>query len=304
VKLVAAMGAGTMPIESHSNPVCFRKITTVADDFGLTENINNGIIYSFTNGILNSTAVLMGGMATDHAFKLAEKNPGLEIGLHLAIVESKSLTGKRSTCTDPKDYFPDHVCLHRHWKTFIPRWVSGIIDPKDLESELERQFEAFTSKFGPPPFVNGTQHLHVLPGISEMVIRLARKYGAKVLRAPADTTAGSPAGRVLNFLSRRFARIARNEGFIVPDHFFGFSVSGTLRQKDLSSFMAGAEVGGVTEIMVHPGRDCPVMKGLLPRSYGYFKWEQEMAALTSRETKDVANAGDVILASFSRHYGF
>jgi len=54
-----------------------------ADDFGLTNGVNYGIIDSFLYGITTSTTLIANGSAFDHAVELASDHPDLEIGVHL-----------------------------------------------------------------------------------------------------------------------------------------------------------------------------------------------------------------------------
>ena len=62
-----------------------------ADDFGLTNGVNYGIIDSFLYGITTSTTLLANGAAFDHAVELASDHPELEIGVHLNLTLGKPL---------------------------------------------------------------------------------------------------------------------------------------------------------------------------------------------------------------------
>ncbi|MEO0560134.1 MAG: ChbG/HpnK family deacetylase, partial [Bacteroidota bacterium] len=58
-----------------------------ADDFGLSEPVNQGIADAHTGGIVTSTTWLAGGDAADEAVELARTAPQLEVGLHLALTD-------------------------------------------------------------------------------------------------------------------------------------------------------------------------------------------------------------------------
>lgn len=60
-----------------------RKIIVNADDFGLDEAVNYGIIKAYTDGIVSSTSIMANMPGFDHAVKLAKFHPGLHIGVHL-----------------------------------------------------------------------------------------------------------------------------------------------------------------------------------------------------------------------------
>jgi chitin disaccharide deacetylase len=53
-----------------------------ADDFGLTEGVNQGIIEAHTGGIVTSTSLMVDAAAAEQAVRLAAGHPGLSIGLH------------------------------------------------------------------------------------------------------------------------------------------------------------------------------------------------------------------------------
>ena len=57
-----------------------------ADDFGLSKEINKGIVSAFHNGILRSTSLMPNGDAFDNAVEIALANPGLGIGIHISLV--------------------------------------------------------------------------------------------------------------------------------------------------------------------------------------------------------------------------
>lgn len=56
-----------------------------ADDFGIHEDVNDGIIQAYLGGLVRSTSLLVNMPATGHAVQLAKEHPELEVGLHLNI---------------------------------------------------------------------------------------------------------------------------------------------------------------------------------------------------------------------------
>ena len=53
-----------------------------ADDFGLTDGINQGIIEAHAGGIVSSTSLMVYGAAAEQAVRLAAEHPALSVGLH------------------------------------------------------------------------------------------------------------------------------------------------------------------------------------------------------------------------------
>ena len=57
-----------------------------ADDFGISEEVNEAIIRAFKEGVLRSCSLIVTGSAFDHAVRLAKVNRGLAVGIHLITI--------------------------------------------------------------------------------------------------------------------------------------------------------------------------------------------------------------------------
>ena len=63
-----------------------KKLIVNADDFGLAESINRGIIKGYKDGFITSTSLMCSAPAFADAVKLARLTPGLGLGIHLTLV--------------------------------------------------------------------------------------------------------------------------------------------------------------------------------------------------------------------------
>ena len=63
-----------------------------ADDFGISEGINRGILEAHLYGIVTSTTVMPNGLSLANAISLAKSNPSLGVGIHINIVEGKPVS--------------------------------------------------------------------------------------------------------------------------------------------------------------------------------------------------------------------
>ena len=68
-----------------------KQLIVNADDLGLTTAVNRGILRAFQDGIVTSASLLVTGSAFEDAVALARLNPELEVGLHLALVEERTV---------------------------------------------------------------------------------------------------------------------------------------------------------------------------------------------------------------------
>lgn len=58
------------------------KVIVDADDFGMSEAINHGIIKSYVDGLTTSTLLMPNLPTAEHAVALAKNYPGLFVGQH------------------------------------------------------------------------------------------------------------------------------------------------------------------------------------------------------------------------------
>ena len=68
-----------------------KKLIMNADDFGLSEAVNYGILKGFQDGILTSTTIMANMPGFDHAVEMAKQHPEMHIGVHLNLTCYKPL---------------------------------------------------------------------------------------------------------------------------------------------------------------------------------------------------------------------
>ncbi len=56
-----------------------RRLIVNADDFGISETVNEAVIRAFTEGVLTSCSLMVTGEAFEHAVSLARAHPGLVV---------------------------------------------------------------------------------------------------------------------------------------------------------------------------------------------------------------------------------
>ena len=280
-----------------------RKLIVTADDLGLSTEINQGIIDAFQSGIVTSASLLVNAPETESAVDLARENPGLEIGLHWSLVEGHCLLRRECSLTDTRRYLGNPVCLHRHWKPFMTRYFLGQIRMRELAEELELQAQRFLTFFPDIPFANGTQHLHLLPGIRDLIINLAKKYGIRALRVPhkiiptPEIKARALFSRMMSKLGHDFFFDLGGSAIRTTDSFAGFDMSGAIHADRIFSLLDALPEGSC-ELMTHPGMDCPALRKQLPWAYGEFDWNREREALISSRIMNKIDSLGISLIRF------
>ena len=140
------------------------KVLFNADDFGLTKGITDGIIKAHIEGVINSTTLMMNGLAVDYAVAQAKENPSLNIGIHLVLTWGKPLA----------NHVPDLVNANGTFKynnTFTSMQAPNLLQ---VEQEWEAQIQAFL-KTG-----LSLHHVHGWEPLKDIVIKLAEKYHVPV----------------------------------------------------------------------------------------------------------------------------
>lgn len=272
-----------------------------ADDFGLHESINAGIIKGYQEGLITSTSLMCSAEAFDDAVKLAKENSGLGIGIHLTLVGGvKPLlaSDKIPSLVDASGVFPENYTV------FIKKFFSGKVAKNEIKAELSAQIEKALETGLNITHVDSHQHLHVLPGITSIVIELCKKYGIKRIRMPAEsifysggynTSLGRKIGRAgLTFCTYLAELQAQKAGFVYPNNFFGMLAGGNLNEK-LVEKMIYAMPTGVTEVMTHPGVNDELLRQKF--TWGYH-WTCELAAFLSAKNKKEIKASGIVLINF------
>ena len=121
-----------------------KSIIVTADDLGLDPSINDGIVEAYKNGLVTCSALLMNAPSTDEGIVIAKDNPGLEVGIHLSIVEGFSLRNIHSTITSETSYFENGICKIQNFEEYRlnaseKKQVARYLLPSDTREGAKRR---------------------------------------------------------------------------------------------------------------------------------------------------------------------
>lgn len=277
-----------------------RLLIVHADDFGLSSDIDAGILRAHREGIVTSASLVAGGESFSAAVAAARDTPTLDIGAHLTLVGERPVLDPRLV---PSLVGPDGR-FHRHANGFIARFLTGRIVMGELRAELASQLERLLATGLPISHLDSHQHLHVLPGISRLTAELAREHGISFIRLPRERRPpgrGSDAGRL-----RRLQRVALQgcsalarrhgprQGRRHPDAFHGFLDGGRLDRTALLRVL-DAVGPGLSELMCHPGLGVAPLPHHV--DWGY-RWSAELDALTDPRVRERVDALSLQLVGY------
>lgn len=155
-----------------------KKFILNADDFGMSKPLNKAILEGYTAGLLKSASLVANGKAFDEALEKVIPNcPELGVGIHLNIMEGKSLCADLTTLTDKDGNF-NNTYLQLLIKSYNPKEKEFF---EELEREFRRQIEKIMSKTR-VSHIDSHMHIHSIPPIFDLVCRLAKEYGINQVR--------------------------------------------------------------------------------------------------------------------------
>ena len=149
-----------------------------ADDFGMSHAFNRAVLEGYGEGILKSASLVANGEAFEEAVnEIIPACPDLGVGVHLNIIEGKSLCRELDTLTDSEGNFNNSFgqllikSLNTKDNTFM----------EQLEKEFRAQIEDIQAKTF-VTHIDSHVHTHSIPRIFDLVCRLAKEYGISQIR--------------------------------------------------------------------------------------------------------------------------
>ena len=229
------------------------KLIVHADDLGETAEITYGIFECIDVGVVTSTSILANMPATDFALsEVLKYGCDVSFGVHINLCEGRPLTKPR-TLTQPDGMFlpKREVALNA---------IFGRLDLKEVETELSAQIESIMRNGIQISHIDSHKHLHQLPGISKVVVGLARNYGIERIRCtlekgiwPRGLGISARISRLVRgYLAKLAGSYFKEARLRYPDRVF--DIRELITQKTHNKRLAFLKrMEGITEMFCHPG---------------------------------------------------
>lgn len=278
-----------------------KRVIINADDFGLCEGVNSGIIKAFREGILTSASLMTNTPGFEQAVELARANPSLGVGVHLNLVRGLPLV-------EPKE-IPALVKKNGYFYGSVYPVFSGLLRGKINIEEVEREWRAQIERaLGAGLSVthlDSEKHSHTFPPLFRLTLKLAAEYGICRVRYINERCFVWPPSQMLKawliagWCSREKPHL-EGLGIKVVDHFHGLCQAGRVTAQWLKKILKKLRPGS-TEIMTHPGfltEDLLELEKNLGSYYINRRREAELEALISPELKFLVKELDIKLISY------
>jgi predicted glycoside hydrolase/deacetylase ChbG (UPF0249 family) len=251
-------------------------LIVTADDLGLTGSINNGIAESVKDGIVTAVALIPSGEAFGQAVEIARDLKFSAIAAHLSLTEGSPVSDPKSVSsivTSDGRFYPGYGRL-------FSAFLFNKIDPKHIYTELKSQMDALKKTGLKVSYLTSHQHIHMMPGMLEVFLAIAREYGIPAMRPTHKDKIVMPISVAKIYKSMVLSALSGN---MHPDAFMGFLDGGSISEDTLIGLLKSLREG-VTEIACHPGF---MGAEILARHRFHMGCEEELSALASPKVRKV-----------------
>ena len=279
-----------------------RYLIVNGDDFGLSSQVNAGIVHAHQHGILTNTSLMVSGPAWKDAVARAKETPSLSVGLHLTLVQGRATLPPHftSALTDFGGNFLDNPTHAGMRYFFRPRARD------QLRDESRAQIEKFLATGLPLDHVDGHLNIHMHPTVLDILIPLLLEYNIPAMRVSHEPLALSLALDARSGMRKRwesliFTRLALGAKkklhaarIAFPSVLFGLHQSGEITESYLLRLIPQL-TSGVTEIYCHPAfLPCLEVQRWTPT----YRRDVELDALTRRSVRNALEEREVKLISY------
>ena len=280
-----------------------------ADDLGWTEGVNRGIVEAHRNGIVTSASLLANGSAFASGVEVARSVPGLGVGVHLNLSDGPPVAARElvtSLVNDRGEFEggPENLLL---------RVARGGLALHEVEQEWEAQIEKVRDAGIQLTHLDGHKHVHMLPGLFEIALRLAKRYGIGAIRVAHEASSLRAAlstgeelhtaavlkqgvqARGLKLLARDARELAERAGISTADYFCGIAQTGEMTKQGVAQLLRSLP-DGTTELMCHPGYADQALRNTPTRLQG--SRQTELQILTDVEIRNLVASQGIRLIDY------
>ena len=255
------------------------KIIFSADDFGLTQSVNEAIELAHTKGWLTQASLMVAAPEAKDAVARAHRLPNLKTGLHLVLVDGDSLLGhaRLPNITTPDGKFG------RNQTALGFQYFFSAAARRELAAEIRAQFSTYAATRLTLHHADAHKHMHLHPTVAAMMISIGKEFGLQRIRVPAEPpnimrACGAKvtlSDHTLYAWTKMLRTQANRAGLATTDHVFGIKWSGHMRSERIENLLQNLPSGSC-EIYFHPAtyRD-DALRMLMPA----YEHEAELQAL-------------------------
>ena len=237
-----------------------KKFILNADDFGMSKAFNRAVLEGYHNGFLTSASLCANGKAFNAAVnEIIPECPNLSIGVHLNIIEGRSLT-KASMLTNKNGKF-NNGYLGLMIKSLDKNFLNQV------EFEFRTQIETIMN-YTKVDHIDSHVHTHAIPNIFKLTAKLAKEYNIPNIRTQYEEMYFVPSLKkhlnfkyppnilkiiLLNSFTQINKEVAKEYGLKTNDYLIGVGYTGLMDDMTIEYGLKTLEdEEGITEALIHP----------------------------------------------------
>ena len=226
-----------------------------ADDLGMTPGTNKAIFEGYDSGMITHTSIMANGDYFSEAIEGLQSRKELGVGMHLNLTYGKALHFSH-IYNDEQGIFNlgylKLLALSAYNKEFM----------EETEEEFKQQILRVMNTGLTVTHIDSHRHIHLIPGIYRIVIKLAKKYNIPRVRLINENMIDSislserynfilNAGIIKYLLLRTFTAIDASHANLYKNiNFYSILYTGVVTRDILQKVKTSDKN---YEIMVHPG---------------------------------------------------
>ena len=276
-----------------------KRLIVNADDFGLSAEVNAGILRAHRDGILRSASLMVAEPYARAAAEIARDNPALDVGLHAVVCRGRSMLDASrlgAALRAPGEFIDSPVGAGMRY--FFDRSMRAA-----MTDELRAQVERHLELVGYLNHIDGHLNFHVHPLFADILVKLAVEYKVPCIRLPRERVMTTLRLRqdhaprkliesiIFRTLSRRTSRMMAERGLSSTDALFGLHQSGHLSEDYIVGVIERIR-DGTTELYFHPAAD---IGGVPPA----VEAQLEVEILTSARVREAIERNGIELITFA-----
>jgi len=279
-----------------------RQLIITSDDFGLSSGVNRAVEKAWQDGILTCASIMPGGVAFDEAIDISRRNPGLQVGLHLTLVQGRSVlpVDRVHELVDESGCFTDNSYT-AGMRYFFDRALYCQLK-REIEAQIVKVIDAGVSL----SHIDGHLNIHMHPTVFRILAELMPVHGitsfrlsnerlAHNLRFDRERLLGkSVESFIFNSLSDNCRPTLDQLGIKHAGEVKGLFNSGRMTSEYILNVLDDLHEG-LTEFYFHPG--------ILPdeeisRKMPDYRHQEELAAITDPAVKQKIDSLGITLVNY------
>lgn len=223
-----------------------------ADDFGISNEVNNAIAEAFEKGYINRTTLMTNMPYAKEAMDIARNRGFIDrVGIHLNLTSGRPISegiSKDTVMCDANGEFTADFARNMKTRFFLAKKTSA-----NIEEELTAQLEEYKRLGGTLWHVDSHHHVHTDPSVWKVLKKVLKRYPVTSVRLGRNMyKGGNPLMHIYKFLlNSSIKSFCKNK-----ENLFGSA-------QDYDNYTSGIEAGELVnlhdelaiEIMVHPMYD-------------------------------------------------